>query len=79
MYRDLDREPSYALTKDEIDRHVKNDGPGRFVLGFCDARGAFRIQFVGRAERNPKATLRGLVGTYRAFKFTSDSFDKRRQ
>ena len=78
MYQDLDREPAYPLTKDEIDRHVRNECPGRFVLGFRDARGAFRIQFVGRAEGDARATLRRHIGVYRAFKFASDSLERRR-
>ena len=73
MYRDLDRKPAYPLTQDEIDRHVANEGPGRFTLGFRDARGAFRIQFVGRAERDPNAALKRHLGKYRAFKFASDA------
>ena len=79
MYRNLDKNPVYPLTVDEIDRHVVNEGPGRFALGFRDARGAFRIQFVGRAEGNPNATLKMLVGKYRAFKFACDVFERNRE
>src|SRR5271169_7019202 len=79
MYRNLDKNPAYPLTMDEIDRHVVNEGPGRFVLGFRDARGAFRIQFMGRTEGDPNATLKMLVGKYKAFKFARDPLERNRE
>jgi len=78
MYCNLDKNPVYPLTMDEIDLHVVREGPGSFALGFRDARGAFRIQFVGRTEGDPNATLKMQVGKYRAFKFARDAFERNR-
>lgn len=59
----------YPLSFDAIAEAADNCGPGVFALGYVDARGAFRINAVGRADRDLGRTLRDLIGSDQAFKF----------
>ena len=63
---------SHPLTIEEIEKAVPINGPARYALGYRDARGAFRVQFVGQSIRDLKATLISQVGRYREFKLRSD-------
>jgi hypothetical protein len=57
------------MTSGEIDRLVRRGIPGRFALGYRDARGAFRIQHVGYAPLDLHAELKARLGKSKYFKF----------
>ena len=67
LLKGFDHVRSHTLTEEEIDRAAVRGSSGRFVLGFRDARGAFRNQFAGFSG-DMNADLKRLVGLYREFK-----------
>ena len=69
LLRDFDKAQPHPLTTEEIDRLVRRGSAGRYVLGYRDGRGAFRIQHVGFAARDLNAELSAWVGKARCFKF----------
>ena len=62
-----------ALTDGEVDRVLPVGSTGRYLVGHCDARGSFRIQFAGCSERDLNSTLKAHVGLYREFKVIADA------
>jgi hypothetical protein len=69
LLRGFDRAQSHTMTLEEIDHWVRRGVPGRFALGYRDARGAFRIQYVGYAPVDLNAELKGRLGKSKYFKF----------
>ncbi|HET6450725.1 MAG TPA: hypothetical protein VFI08_05405 [Spirochaetia bacterium] len=69
LLRGFDRAQTHPLVSAEIDRLVRVGVPGRFALGYRDARGAFRIQYVGYAPYDLRAELTARLGTGKCFKF----------
>jgi len=59
----------HKMTAAEIDRRVRRGMPGRYALGYRDARGAFRIQHVGYAPFDLHAQLKAFLGKSMYFKF----------
>ena len=64
---------AYRLASEEIDRLVADKSVGRYCLGYRDARGAFRVQFVGHSAEDLNAALQAYVGRYREFKFVIEN------
>ena len=69
LLRGFDRTQTHLMTAAEIDHLVRRGVPGRFVLGYRDARGAFRIQYVGYAAADLNAELKSRIGKSKYFKF----------
>lgn len=69
LLRDFDKAQPHPLTPQEIDRLVRKKSAGRFLLGYCDGRGAFRIQYVGYAAEDLNLALKAWAGRNRYFKF----------
>ena len=58
LLRGFDRAQAHVMTAEEIDHLVRRGISGRFALGYRDARGAFRIQYVGYAPYDLNAELK---------------------
>ncbi len=74
LLRGFDRAQTHPFTLEEIDRLVRRGIPGRYALGYRDARGAFRIQHVGYAPWDLNAELKSRVGRSKYFKFRVGPF-----
>jgi hypothetical protein len=59
----------YALTFDDIRRAIPDATCGVYSLGYVDADDLFRIQRVGRDDRDLRSRLTNLIGTGNLFKF----------
>ena len=69
LLRGFDRTQVHALDEAEIDRFVSRGTAGRFALGYRDARGAFRVQYVGYAPIDLNAELKSRIGKSKYFRF----------
>jgi len=69
LLRGFDRAQIHPLAAEVVDDLVRRGLPGRYVLGYRDVRGAFRIQHVGYAPSDLHAALKARIGTSKCFKF----------
>jgi hypothetical protein len=69
LLRGFDRTQTHPLNAEEIDSLVKRGTPGRYALGYRDARGAFRVQYVGYTPHDLNGELKSRIGKSRYFKF----------
>ena len=69
LLRGFDRAQTHPLTAEEIDRLIRRGISGRYALGYPDARGAFRVQYVGYVEHDLNAELKSRVGKSMYFRF----------
>ena len=69
LLRGFDRTQIHVLDAQEVDRLVGRGTSGRFALGYRDARGAFRVQYVGYAPHDLNAELKSRIGKSRYFRF----------
>jgi len=69
LLRGFDRTQIHVLSAEEVDRHVGRGTAGRFALGYRDARGAFRVQYVGYARLDLNAELKSRIGKSKYFRF----------
>ena len=62
----------YKLDKNAIDAKVSKTSPGNYALGKKDAKGAFLVGYVGRADSDVNARLKSWVGKTKRplFKFS---------
>jgi hypothetical protein len=61
-------EGPYHLSAQALDNIVTRNCPGTFVLGEHTDDG-FHVDYVGRADTDVNARLRGHIGKYRHFRF----------
>ena len=59
----------FRLAYDEISSSVTRIAPGAFVLGHKGPDGRFYVDFVGRADKDIKTQLLGLIGSGTLFKY----------
>jgi hypothetical protein len=59
----------YDLTFDSLQNELPKSRAGVFALGHVDARGTFRVQRVGRDERDLQERLCGMIGSGTMFKY----------
>lgn len=69
LLRGFDRAQTHLLTAEEIDHLVRRGIAGRYALGYRDARGAFRVQYVGYSPWDLNAELKARVGKSKYFRF----------
>jgi len=53
----LDMDGPFAFTKDQINRMVKQTGPGTYALGEQTKDGKFKVRYVGRADEDVREAL----------------------
>jgi len=53
----LDMDGPFTFTRQEIERVMKQTGPGTFALGSQTKDGKFKVRYVGRDDRDVKAAL----------------------
>jgi hypothetical protein len=59
----------YRLAFDEITNSIPRVSPGAYALGHKDPNGRFCVDFVGRAEKDIRAKLQGMIGSAMLFKY----------
>lgn len=52
----------YKLDTNTIDAQVTKTSPGNYALGKKDEKGAFRVGYVGRADKDVNSRLKSWVG-----------------
>jgi hypothetical protein len=60
--RSLDMDGPFRLTKEEINRRVKEPLPGNFALGRMTKDNRFLVRFVGRDDVDIRRALLGSLG-----------------
>ena len=66
----------YNLTYDDLQTVVPEGMCGTYALGHVDNRQTFRVERVGREEKDLRRCLRGLIGSSIGFKFAPMSSPK---
>ena len=74
----------FDFTIDNVNRQIAANKIGNYALGYIDAKGAFRVLYVGRSDNDLNDRIKDHIGeydNYKMFKFSyatsvKDAYEK---